>query len=57
MKGKRVYVVRGINKGAFGVVTHADRDSVRIAQDPTDLLEVGVYERIENVVRAKEEDK
>ncbi len=53
LKGKKVYVTTGPNKGAYGVVTHADRDSLRIAIDPTDLLEIGVYDRIENVVKAE----
>ena len=54
--GKRVMVIRGSNKGFFGTVTHADRDSLRIVEDMNDLMERGVYERIENVVRAKETD-
>jgi len=54
IKGKKVYVITGPNKGAYGIVTHADHDSLRIAIDPDDLLELGVYDRIDNVVRAKE---
>lgn len=54
IKGKIVLVVKGINKGAYGIVTHADRDSLRIALDIEDLTELGVYDRLENVVKANE---
>jgi hypothetical protein len=54
LKGKRVMVVMGINKGFVGTVTHADRDSCRIVSDFDNLGELGIYDRIENIVRAKE---
>ena len=57
LKGKWVYVKTGINKGAYGLVTHADRDSLRIALNPRDLLEIGVFDRIENVVKSDRESK
>jgi len=55
IKGKKVYVITGPNKGAYGVVTHADHDSLRIAINPGDITELGVYDRIDNVVKAKEQ--
>lgn len=49
IKGTRVMIVRGLNRGAFGIVTHADNDSLRLVTDDGQA----VYDRIENVVREK----
>jgi hypothetical protein len=52
--GKRVMIVKGPNKGDWGTVTHADRDSFRMVRDFDDPFAIGTFDRIENIVRAKE---
>jgi len=50
LKGTRVYINKGINKGAFGIVTHSDIDSFRMLTDDGQA----VYDRITNITRYKE---
>jgi hypothetical protein len=47
LKGTRVYVRKGLNRGAFGLVTHSDIDSLRILTDDG----IAVYDRIDNITR------
>ena len=53
MKGERVYVAKGQDKGAYGLVIHADRDSLHLVTDDGE----DVYTRHENVVRQKKVTK
>ena len=53
IKGKRVYIYRGLQQGAYGTVLHADRDSFVLLTDDGER----VYDRFENIVRAKEIEK
>lgn len=49
LKGTRVYIRKGINRGAFGLVTHSDIDSFRMVTDDG----IAVYDRIDNITRNK----
>jgi ribosomal protein L24 len=49
LKGTRVFIIRGVNKGAFGIVIHADHDSFMLVTDDNQE----VYDRIENIARTR----
>ena len=53
VKGKRVYIYKGLQQGAFGTVVCADNDSFMLLTDDGER----VYDRFENMVRAKEIEK
>ena len=48
--GKRVMIVRGSQRYRWGTVIHADHDSFHMV----DADGHDVYDRIENIIRAKE---
>ena len=50
--GKRVMIVKGRQKYAYGTVLSADRDALRLLTDDGEL----VYDRLDNIIRAKEND-
>ena len=50
LKGTRIYIHKGRQRGAFGLVTHSDIDSFRMLTDDG----YPVYDRISNITRSQE---
>ncbi len=47
--GKRVFIFRGAQRGAFGTVIYADSDSFCMLTDDNERI----YDRFENIVRSE----
>lgn len=45
-KSKRVYIYRGLNKGAWGTVIHEDKEALHLVTDDGE----DIYDRKENAV-------